>query len=975
MEEGFLKRKNLEKAVLLTVIMMSLHSNVQAAVQAVSENKEISTDINQETTVMDKAEASNSGIYADNGKITVIGDGKLNVITTSDLDKNNPVQAIKATGTSTIEFNNTGGTEIAVKNIGNNYIGSETVTGVLAEGNSTIKFADDSALTIDMSATKNHLDGIRIDNGSNVEIGNSGATITLSNTYLSSDVGILAGIRSEGDLTADGKITINFKGTGYDMYGISTSNESEVKINAVDINLYSSKVGDSAIGIRAYGKKFDAENLNVSVSGKYITTAMDIGNGCSMQVENNTIIRAENTYTNQSNSTPVYGVSVNDGSFQSNIVDITAIGPYGESLAVYLANDNAVVNIKEGGVIKASGGVNGNKMAAGVYAKGGEFTSAGNLIVLSRDGYNKKFGLYADGGNIAVENIDITAEGGSSRIGIFSNEGKVTVNGDAVIETKQIAAQASKQNAEVEFKNGFYAGSVTDGNPLNYDESVIARDGGKITVNSSGNGVVQFTGNTNIYLDDDYYKNGIINLNLTNNNSYWNLTDSSTLTDLVISNGAKLDMTKDYNKGAGASAKFSTLTIENLTGDDSIIYMDVDEINKISDRINITGEHSGNQEIALIPKDALINIKDVVGTVVASEKLDNNTGTFTAREEEGALFWEDYRLSKVDHTGDEGFAKDWIISGVTIDTDTPTTSVVTIMGANALNFHAWRGENGQLMRRMGELRLNGADEQGAWFRMHGSEMSRNDNAAFENKYTSYEFGYDQVTKQTDDMIRYTGAALSYTDGSSSYEHGSGENHSKAISFYNTDIYKSGHYLDLILKYAQFNNDFDVFDTHGHEISGEMKNTGISFGVEYGRKNDLNSGWFIEPQAQLTLGYFNGDEYETSNGIKVDQGGIPSILGRIGFSVGKELGSNGVIYAKASLLHEFAGDYDITMSNIYSGSISRKESASFGDTWVEYGVGAAIKTGKNNYFYFDIAQANGADFDRDWMWNAGIRWMF
>ena len=41
MEEGFLKRKNLEKAVLLTVIMMSLHSNVQAAVQAVSENQQI----------------------------------------------------------------------------------------------------------------------------------------------------------------------------------------------------------------------------------------------------------------------------------------------------------------------------------------------------------------------------------------------------------------------------------------------------------------------------------------------------------------------------------------------------------------------------------------------------------------------------------------------------------------------------------------------------------------------------------------------------------------------------------------------------------------------------------------------------------------------------------------------------------------------------------------------------------------------
>ncbi len=64
------------------------------------------------------------------------------------------------------------------------------------------------------------------------------------------------------------------------------------------------------------------------------------------------------------------------------------------------------------------------------------------------------------------------------------------------------------------------------------------------------------------------------------------------------------------------------------------------------------------------------------------------------------------------------------------------------------------------------------------------------------------------------------------------------------------------------------------------------------------KNNLSSGWYIEPQAQLTVGYFGGDEYETSNDIQVDQSGIASVLGRIGFNIGKEIGDSGIIYAKS-----------------------------------------------------------------------------
>ena len=75
----------------------------------------------------------------------------------------------------------------------------------------------------------------------------------------------------------------------------------------------------------------------------------------------------------------------------------------------------------------------------------------------------------------------------------------------------------------------------------------------------------------------------------------------------------------------------------------------------------------------------------------------------------------------------------------------------------------------------------------------------------------------------------------YTDGSSSYSRGSGGNSSKAISFYNTEIGSKGHYLDLVLKISNMDNDFTVYDTNSNKITGDFNNTGVALSVEYGRK--------------------------------------------------------------------------------------------------------------------------------------------
>ena len=122
-----------------------------------------------------------------------------------------------------------------------------------------------------------------------------------------------------------------------------------------------------------------------------------------------------------------------------------------------------------------------------------------------------------------------------------------------------------------------------------------------------------------------------------------------------------------------------------------------------------------------------------------------------------------------------------------------------------------------------------------------------------------------------------------------YSSGSGDNSNKSISFYNTEIGNKGHYLDVVFKISNMDNDFTVYDTNSSRVTGDFNNTGVSLSAEYGRKNALQNGWYIEPQAQFTLGYLGGDSYTTSNGIEAIQSGIKVLLDALALILVKNLG--------------------------------------------------------------------------------------
>lgn len=508
-------------------------------------------------------------------------------------------------------------------------------------------------------------------------------------------------------------------------------------------------------------------------------------------------------------------------------------------------------------------------------------------------------------------------------------------------------------------------GNITVGKDSSTLQTVIhgdltAKNNGYITafVNNAGS---SFTGNTTdahwqVVNTRDAGNKGI-HLTL-NDGSVWNDFDYDSTIQVLDTSKAKIDMQDSHFKG---------LFIGTLKGDKSTFNMDIDAGTNTnnSDRLYIAGTHTGSHYITLNNANADGNTDGAAGTVLVSVK--DEQGNFFANDKEGSLYWNKYTLDKQDSATD-GYTKDWYLKKVEFIPSKPTTSVDAVDATQRLAFANWV-EDDKFMQRMGDLHYETNNEEGVWMRVKGGKYSGD---GFSNRHTMYQLGYDDVVKENEKLKRYQGVAFSYNDGKNSFNRGSGKLKAKSIAFYSTDLRKKGHYLDLGFKIYNADSDFTVFDTEGKKITGAFDNTGISLSAKYGRKKYIDEHWSIEPQAQLTLGYLDGARYTTSNGIHVSQSDPNSVLGRIGCNFMYDMDENNTVYLKANWLHQFAGNYGVTLTN---GNDSLRIDNHDHDTWFEYGFGFACMIGKNNHLYADVERSTGGSLRKDWQWNAGMFWTF
>ena len=815
-----------------------------------------------------------------------------------------------------------------------------------------------------------------------------------------------------------GNVDVDFElGNGSEMNlessggALEVNPNSKLTINGDNSNLYFGnkewdEYNDAATIYMDGGSKLEINAGNLTTSGGAETNLKLFDNAqAKINLTGNftsdaggTAIAMENDYRNSDTSLSIQAANITLGTTDLE----SAARKAGLYLLAYGENgDNKLsVDLHAKDTLKISG------FAKGIQTFGNALINLrGKTIIISAESDSQGKGLSLNSWDAAkpsilkaeAENLSIKG----SDYAIYANDrvdAQLNATGDINISGSNYAISANK-NTDIQLKSGQNLNILSDTwGIVSFDSTVNAQaekainirgkvwtSGGHITVGkdsstlqtvihgdltAKNNGYIaafvnnagsSFTGNTTDahWQDVNTRDAGNKGIHLTlNDGSVWNDFGSNSTIQVLDTSKAKVDM---------QDGKFKGLFIGTLKGDKSTFNMDIDAGTNTnnSDRLYIAGTHTGSHYITLNNANADGNTDGAAGTVLVSVK--DEQGNFFANDKEGSLYWNKYTLDKQDSATD-GYTKDWYLKKVEFIPSRPTTSVDAVDATQRLAFANWV-EDDKFMQRMGDLHYETNNEEGVWMRVKGGKYSGD---GFSNRHTMYQLGYDDVVKENEKLKRYQGVAFSYNDGKNSFNRGSGKLKAKSIGFYSTDLHKKGHYLDLGFKIYNADSDFTVFDTEGKKITGAFDNTGISLSAKYGRKKYIDEHWSIEPQAQLTLGYLDGARYTTSNGIHVSQSDPNSVLGRIGCNFMYDMDENNTVYLKANWLHQFAGNYGVTLTN---GNDSLRIDNHDHDTWFEYGFGFACMIGKNNHLYADVERSTGGSLRKDWQWNAGMFWTF
>ena len=434
--------------------------------------------------------------------------------------------------------------------------------------------------------------------------------------------------------------------------------------------------------------------------------------------------------------------------------------------------------------------------------------------------------------------------------------------------------------------------------------------------------------------------------------------------------------------------KHQKVTIGELKGSGGIFKVDIDWLSNkgvkketdTSDYIYITNSKEGSTQTLDFEQSKANLDKMNVGDKLYFANVGDGDTSFTTvygdnwtYNEAGKIY--DYNYGVGSENKKNNNNTDWFI-GLNSKSAESNPNFSAAKGAMYAGY-ALGTELDTLNKRMGEARYLEEDD-GVWVRYRHSKTGWDD--TYETNGDMFQLGFDNEVTEKDGK-HYRGVAIDYTDADTNIMgiSGEGEHERYAVSLYDTWLGEKGHYRDLVLRGGRINSDYDVsgaFSKGYEDIGGDYHQWFGSISAEWGRKNDMGTGWYFEPQVQAQLARIGGASYVSDSGIDVDQDGATSLIGRAGFRIGREYvkdnGKHDNFYIKADLLHEFAGDKSFSLD----GNDGRYDKEYDGqETWCDVGIGADISLGKNSYFWADVERTFGADFDNTWQVNGGFRWEF
>ena len=944
----------------------------------------------------------NSGTVIGNAKTITLNSANTNGITNSGILTfiANDTMSITSGKGSAISNSNTvnlqaeksinlRGISKTVSNTGNMSMQAKVID-VTATGKN---FAVSNTGTLNINKTMGDLSGSKIsfNNGvtnagaitasaENIGINSSGISVALVNSTAAGNVSLNA-TNSLNITAADGNginnsavggtVNLNAKSVNIEGNLKSIDNKGNLNIN----QSYTEDIDATTLNIKNRVSNAQGGTLKAQAGNIYITSEHQ------NEQSNNTVYTSENSSTELkatngdiiiSNKGNDKYCNIDQGVMASGKVDLIAengkvvVDVYKRALQAS-ADGNANIKAKEVYLI-------GGTHAVNAY-RGGKITIDSEKIYLKAENgkeYDATYGDYELGINISSGS---TVE--------LKNAKEVSVIGGISVKGTDVDDATKVSSLDINASDNIYiqgtiknVAETVSSNPVTGGNINIGANNKDVTIKIDGDiysgeypGAIK---NDNSETDVAKASGGSINISLNNENSSLNGNifdkdpgaDATNGVHLEVSNSA----TWTTNGNSTVKEVKSNGGVINLTGNDQNV-----NINNLTN-----GSGSGETPDATTIKTDSINNKLKIGSnenkleVEASSKVTDSMGN----DIQGGM------KKLLNNINVENGTKETTVTAaagsvtgettITRDADGNSSAAkeevhkenagISEMASIALM--AWRAENNDMNKRLGELR-NSKGEHGIWTRMVRGQ-SKYGAQNVKNQYSTYQLGYDE--KLSVDKNWTVGAAVSYTDASSSFSTGHGENKSTGFAVYGSYLSDNGSFVDLFAKAARLKNEFDVLGGAG---KGDYETNGYSLSAEYGKRFTKDNGFWIEPQVELTYGYVGAVDYLTNNDVKVRQNGMDSLVGRIGFAMGRNIKA-GNVYARASYLYDFDGETDVTFSK---NGVTRGFEQDLGGGWWEVGVGTNLNLSDATHLYFDVEKTYGGNVATPWQWNAGVRWSF
>ena len=612
------------------------------------------------------------------------------------------------------------------------------------------------------------------------------------------------------------------------------------------------------------------------------------------------------------------------------------------------------------------------------------------------------------GSGSSITGMILTLDGGAITVSPQEGEdGGMTLNGDVYASSSPNTA-----NSYVEILGA--AGPYTTSDQLDtVSAGTIDLDLGSA---STWNGKAD-TGLLDNQQNATSHAAGTLNVGL-GNGSIWNMSDSSAISKLYGSGG-----TVRFKNG-GDSLQMDTLTgahtfamdldyadptnsdmlyIQNGTGDSQTLdvknIIDLSNQMQVGDKVRFaTVKHSGKG----FTEGRVYYVADGIYEDTLTVRYVGYNSDPETKNYDGDGTRKPTTETVAETYGGDGAYNVYLEKGIaSADPEDPTDPGIN-EGAKTPGKAAtvvWRyvTDLDTFTNRSGETQYftPGAD-QGGWLRFKYRNLGVDQVGEIDGN--TYEVGYTAIAKDTPEKKHRFSASLAYGRETGDWEKCGGDLKVRdmTVALYDTHeffpsaekmaqkpAWKQGthSYWDNYLKYHHVRTEYNTIDNLSKtEFSGKYSQDIFNLSTEYGRENKLSASWSWVPQAQLQVSYIGGYDYEDSKDLHISADHDWSFIGRLGFDLVKQLDPkhDSKLYLKASVLHEFADGSDVTVrsfaSDGYEPGVYRSDGDASG-TWGVFGLGYSVKSGKNQYLYFDAERYVGNDFTRTYNLRAGLNWKF